>query len=82
VWHWKTKLARVASAAVFRRTRGHSVIPGVVFSGTTNGMMRGVFHSGGKVLWKPNTGAGFSDRERRPAKGGGRSTVLPVIVGG
>ena len=35
------------------------MIPGVVFSGTTNGMMRAYATADGKVLWETNTAQSF-----------------------
>jgi polyvinyl alcohol dehydrogenase (cytochrome) len=59
-----------------------TVIPGVVFSGSNNGIMRAYAATDGKILWEYNTAHEYSTVNGVPAKGGGISGPGPTIVGG
>jgi polyvinyl alcohol dehydrogenase (cytochrome) len=67
--------AQAQSAAI-------SVIPGVVFSGATNGVMRAYSTSDGKVLWEYNSLLDYTTVNGVAAKGGSLNGPGPVIAGG
>ena len=67
--------AQAQSAAI-------SVIPGVVFSGATNGVMRAYSTSDGKVLWEYNSVRDYTTVNGVAAKGGSLNGPGPVIAGG
>ena len=70
------------ACAVQAQSAAISVIPGVVFSGATNGMMRAYSTNDGKVLWEYNTAHEFTTVNGIAAKGGSLNGPGPVIVGG
>jgi len=59
-----------------------TVIPGVVFSGATNGMMRAYASGDGKVIWEYNTAQPYTTVNGVPAKGGSLNGPGPVVAGG
>ena len=59
-----------------------TVIPGVVFSGSRNGIMRAYAAADGKIIWEYNTAREFSTVNGVPAKGGGISGPGPTVAGG
>ena len=67
--------AQAQSAAI-------TVIPGVVFSGTTNGLMRAYATTDGKILWEFNTARPFETVNGVAAKGGSLNGPGPVVVDG
>ena len=67
--------AQAQSAAI-------TVIPGVVFSGATNGVMRAYAASDGRVLWEFNTARPFTTVNGVTAKGGSLNGPGPVVAGG
>jgi polyvinyl alcohol dehydrogenase (cytochrome) len=84
VWKWKPandckpgdrNCVQANSAAI-------SVIPGVVFAGATNGMMRAYSTVDGKVIWETNTAQEFMTVNGVPAKGGSINGPGPIIAGG
>ena len=58
-----------------------SAIPGVVFTGGWDGILRAV-DGGGKVIWTFNAVRDFQTVNGVPAKGGSFGSAGPVIVGG
>src|SRR5690348_2718388 len=58
-----------------------SAIPGVVFTGGWDGILRAV-DTGGKVIWSFNAVRDFDTVNHVPAKGGSFGSAGPVIVGG
>ncbi len=58
-----------------------SAIPGVVFTGGWDGILRAV-DAGGKVIWSFNAVRDFQTVNGVPAKGGSFGSAGPVIVGG
>ena len=58
-----------------------SVIPGVVFAGTTTGMLRAHSTKDGSVLWETNTAQEFTTVNGVPGKGGSINGPGPVIAG-
>ncbi|MGA2078989.1 MAG: hypothetical protein ABSH52_36395 [Terriglobia bacterium] len=59
-----------------------TVIPGVIFSGASNGTMYAYSTVDGKVLWKFDTAKDFSTVNGVPAKGGNLGGSGPVVAGG
>jgi polyvinyl alcohol dehydrogenase (cytochrome) len=56
-------------------------IPGVVFSGGFDGMLRALSSSDGKVLWEFNTARAFQTTNGVQAKGGSLGAPGPVVAG-
>jgi polyvinyl alcohol dehydrogenase (cytochrome) len=84
VWSWRPKndcqpgqrnCIEAHSAAI-------SVIPGVVFAGTTTGMLRAHSTTDGHVLWEFNTARDYETTNGVPGKGGSLNGPGPVIAGG
>lgn len=59
-----------------------TAIPGAVFSGATNGIMRAYSAADGKVLWEYDTVREFQTVNKLPAKGGYIDGAGPTVVGG
>jgi polyvinyl alcohol dehydrogenase (cytochrome) len=59
-----------------------TVIPGAVFSGATNGIMRAYSTRDGKVLWQYDTAHPFTTVNGVEAKGGALNGPGPTIAGG
>jgi polyvinyl alcohol dehydrogenase (cytochrome) len=59
-----------------------SVIPGVVFSGATNGIMRAYAADSGKVIWEYDTARDYTTVNGVAGKGGSINGPGPVIAGG
>jgi polyvinyl alcohol dehydrogenase (cytochrome) len=70
------------NCAVQAQSAAITVIPGVVFSGATNGMMRAYSAADGKVLWEYNTAREHATVNGVAAKGGSLNGPGPVIAGG
>ncbi len=84
VWRWKPTADTQPGArnTVQANSAAISVIPGVVFSGATNGMMRAYSTTDGKVIWEVNTAQEYTTVNGVPAKGGAINGPGPVIAGG
>jgi polyvinyl alcohol dehydrogenase (cytochrome) len=59
-----------------------SLIPGVVFSGTTTGLMRAYDTADGRVIWTYDANQPYTTVNGVTAKGGSFNGPGPVIVGG
>jgi polyvinyl alcohol dehydrogenase (cytochrome) len=59
-----------------------TAIPGVVFSGGWDGMVRALNTSDGKLIWSFNTARDFETSNGVPAKGGSMGAAGPVAAGG
>ena len=70
-----------ARACVAARSAALSVVPGVVFSGTTDGMMRAYSTVDGKVLWEYNTAHDYDTVNGVAGKGGSINGPGPVVAG-
>jgi polyvinyl alcohol dehydrogenase (cytochrome) len=83
---WKTPPPPVECAAGRNCAQPQSaaitVIPGVVFSGTTSGIMRAYAAADGRVLWDYNTAHDYATVNGVKAKGGSLNGPGPVIAGG
>jgi polyvinyl alcohol dehydrogenase (cytochrome) len=69
-------------ACTAARSAAISVIPGVVFSGTTDGMMRAHSTADGRVLWEYNTAHEYTTVNGVQGKGGSINGPGPVVAGG
>jgi len=59
-----------------------TVIPGVVFSGSVDGHLRGYSTATGEVLWDMDTAREYPTVNGKPARGGSMDTGGPVVVNG
>jgi polyvinyl alcohol dehydrogenase (cytochrome) len=59
-----------------------TAIPGVVFSGAWDGILRALSAADGKVIWEYNTIQDFTTVNGVPAKGGSMGAAGPVVAGG
>jgi polyvinyl alcohol dehydrogenase (cytochrome) len=59
-----------------------SAIPGVVFSGGWDGVLRAISAEDGSVLWEYNTVQNYDTVNHVTAKGGSMGATGPVIAGG
>ena len=59
-----------------------SAIPGVAFVGGTDGVVRAVSTTDGKVVWMFATARSFDTVNKVPARGGSISSLGPAIAGG
>jgi polyvinyl alcohol dehydrogenase (cytochrome) len=83
VWRTAPPAGDCAGAAcVQAQSAAISAIPGVVFSGATNGMMRAYATGDGKVIWEYNTARPFTTVNGVAAKGGSLNGPGPVVAGG
>ena len=64
------------------RSAAISVIPGVVFSGTTDGVMHAYSTADGKAIWEYNTARDFTTINGVTGKGGSINGPGPVVAGG
>jgi polyvinyl alcohol dehydrogenase (cytochrome) len=59
-----------------------TLIPGVVFSGAGNGIMRAYAATDGKIVWEYDTAHDYTTVNGVPARGGGINGPGPAIAGG
>jgi polyvinyl alcohol dehydrogenase (cytochrome) len=59
-----------------------TAIPGVVFSGSSNGIMRAYAAADGKIIWEYNTAHEYTTVNGVAGKGGGINGPGPVVAGG
>ena len=59
-----------------------TAIPGVVFSASSNGIMRAYAAADGKIIWEYNTAHEYSTVNGVAAKGGGINGPGPTVAGG
>jgi len=81
-WHWRPNCQATDRACAQANSAAISVIPGVVFSGATNGMLRAYATADGRVIWETNTAQEFPTVNGVPGKGGSINGPGPVIAGG
>jgi len=79
-------LTPIAPAAGMEAHTGHegplTAIPGVVFSGGWDGMLRALNVTDGKIVWTFNTARDFQTVNGVSAKGGSMGAAGPVAAGG
>jgi len=71
-----------AQRCLATRSAAITVIPGVVFSGTTDGVLRAYATADGKQLWEYNTAHEYTTVNGVPGKGGSINGPGPVVAGG
>lgn len=80
---WFTMLTPAAAVASHAGEDGPvAAIPGVVFSGGWDGVLRGLSTNDGKVVWEYNTVQDFQTVNGVAAKGGSMGAPGPVVAGG
>jgi polyvinyl alcohol dehydrogenase (cytochrome) len=57
-----------------------AAIPGTIFSGAFDGMLRALDAATGKVIWEYNTARDFETVNGVPAKGGSMGAPGPIIT--
>ncbi|HLH41674.1 MAG TPA: PQQ-binding-like beta-propeller repeat protein [Bryobacteraceae bacterium] len=80
---WFTALAPAPAVASHPGQDGAlSAIPGVVFSGGFDGVLRALAADTGRVLWEYDTVRDFPTVNGAPARGGSLSVAGPTVAGG
>ena len=80
---WFAALTPAAAVAAHVGQDGPlAAIPGVVFSGGWDGVLRALSTSTGKVVWEYNTVMDYQTVNGVPAKGGSMGAAGPVVAGG
>jgi polyvinyl alcohol dehydrogenase (cytochrome) len=86
VWHARPPAVECKAGdrncSIQAQSAAISAIPGVVFSGATNGILRAYSTSDGKVLWEYNSARDYTTVNGIAAKGGSLNGPGPVIAGG
>lgn len=84
VWRWKpTNQCAAEQRNCFEaHSAAITVIPGIVFAGTTTGMLRAHSAADGHVVWEFNTARTFETVNRVAGKGGSINGPGPVVAGG
>jgi polyvinyl alcohol dehydrogenase (cytochrome) len=84
VWHTYPPRLQCANdrPCVQSQSAASTVIPGVVFSGTTSGIMRAYATADGRILWKYDTVREYEAVNGVPARGGSINGPGPVVAGG
>jgi polyvinyl alcohol dehydrogenase (cytochrome) len=78
---WLTRLIPAAGRRV-GNSGAVSAIPGMVFSGGWDGVLRALSASGGKLVWEYDTMRVVETVNRVPARGGSMGAPGPTIAGG
>ncbi len=71
-----------AQRCLATRSAAITVIPDVVFSGTTDGVLRAYAAADGRQLWEYNTAREYTTVNGVPGKGGSLNGPGPVVAGG
>jgi len=80
---WFTPIEPAAALADHRGQSGPlTLIPGVVFSGGWDGVVRGFATEDGRLLWQFDTMRSFDTVNAVPAKGGSMGAAGPTVAGG
>jgi polyvinyl alcohol dehydrogenase (cytochrome) len=86
VWHARPPAVECKAGdrncATQAQSAAISAMPGVVFSGTTNGILRAYSTADGKVLWEYNSAGDYTTVNGIAAKGGSLNGPGPVIASG
>jgi polyvinyl alcohol dehydrogenase (cytochrome) len=83
-WRWRppSDCAPGNRNCVQANSAAITVIPGVVFAGTTSGIMRAYATADGRVLWETDTNKEFQTVNGVAGKGGAINGPGPVVVNG
>ena len=73
---------RTKAGLRFGQSAAVTAIPGVVFTGGWDGIMRALSASDGRVLWQFNTARAFNTVNGVPAKGGSMGGPGPTVLNG
>ncbi len=73
---------RTKAGLRFGQSAAVSAIPGVVFTGGWDGILRALSTSDGKLIWQFNTARAFNAVNGVPAKGGSMGGPGPTVVNG
>jgi polyvinyl alcohol dehydrogenase (cytochrome) len=80
---WFTPLVPAEGRTKYTSQAGPlTAIPGIVFSGGFDGVLRALSASDGKVVWQFDTLREFPTLNGPPAKGGSMGSAGPVVAGG
>ena len=79
---WFTPIAGPAAPGPRGETAAITAIPGVVFSGGWDGILRAFSSDDGHLLWEYNTARNFETVNHVPAKGGSMGAPGPTVAGG
>lgn len=79
---WFTPLAPLEGRKIAGQEGPLSAIPGIVFSGGFDGVLRALDASNGKVVWQFDTRRDFPTVNGVAAKGGSMGSAGPVVAGG
>jgi len=80
---WFTKIDPAPAVSKLPGNEGSlSAIPGAVFSGGWDGVLRALATDGGRVLWEYNTVQDYKTVNGVPAKGGSMVAAGPTVAGG
>ena len=86
VWFTPTPAANCPDPSPLRCSAGQkgaaTAIPGVVFSGSEDGMLRANSTTDGRIIWEYNTAQEFETVNQVPARGGTLNGPGPTIAGG
>ncbi len=86
VWFTRPPAVKCASErdpnCVQAQSAAVTVIPGIVFSASSNGILRAYDTKDGRIVWEYNTSRDFTSVNRVPASGGAISGPGPTVVGG
>jgi polyvinyl alcohol dehydrogenase (cytochrome) len=66
----------------FGQSAAATLIPGAVFTGGWDGILRALSTKDGKVLWQFNTAQKFTTVNKVPAQGGSMGGPGPTVVNG
>jgi len=81
---WLSRIEPLATGSRPRKglTAAVTVMPGVVFAGSWDGVIHALSTVDGRVLWEFNTAQEFKSVNGIPAKGGSLGAPGPVVAGG
>ena len=78
----RRRMIRTVRSSSTDRPRRSAAIPGVVFSGGWDGMLRAYSTEDGRQLWEYDTAHEFTTVNSVAAKGGSMGAPGPVVAGG
>jgi polyvinyl alcohol dehydrogenase (cytochrome) len=79
---WTTPLAPVEPSRRAGTSGAVSLVPGMVFSGGWDGVLRALEADSGRVVWQFDTLRDFDTVNKAPARGGSMGAAGPTIAGG
>jgi len=79
---WFTPIAAPTGSGPRGETAAITAIPGAVFSGGWDGVLRAFSTQDGRLLWEYNTVHGYDTVNHVPGKGGSMAAPGPTVAGG